>query len=449
MRELQPDILGMSALLTTTVPQQKVVIEALKKEGLFDSIKVMVGGAPVTQEWATEIGADGFAPGRARGGEPREDPAGDRGGGVAAASRSRRHRPTRCGGRATHGDSIRAAMTGRVSIRDVAREAGVSVTTVSHALNGKGRLNAETRKRVREVADRLGYRPNPAARSLVSGHTGLIAAIPSLPRELRVEFTEFGFFSELITAATGVAVGRDQRPGRVARRRRLVHLGSRAAGRRDRDRAGGGRAGAPGPAPPRDPVRHDLDRPRRRRATMRSFAPTIASGAQRVLDHLATAGADRVAMLAPPPLNAFTRDCAETYRRWCTLRDRPPRLEVVGMTDLARGRDGAYLAALDRLLDRRPAPDALFVPIELAGVMVLEELASRGIAVPDDVLLATTHDIGRGVATVPQMTTLEWNYAELGRRAATMLLDLIDGTRSAPCEEVVPTTLMPRASTAR
>ena len=62
VRETSPDILGMSALLTTTVPQQKVVIEALKKEGLFDSIKVMVGGAPVTQEWADEIGADGFAP---------------------------------------------------------------------------------------------------------------------------------------------------------------------------------------------------------------------------------------------------------------------------------------------------------------------------------------------------------------------------------------------------
>jgi corrinoid protein of di/trimethylamine methyltransferase len=62
VKEIQPDILGMSALLTTTVPQQKVVIEALKAEGLFDSVKVMVGGAPVTQEWADEIGADGFAP---------------------------------------------------------------------------------------------------------------------------------------------------------------------------------------------------------------------------------------------------------------------------------------------------------------------------------------------------------------------------------------------------
>lgn len=62
VREIEPDILGMSALLTTTVPQQKVVIEALKAEGLFDKVKVMVGGAPVTQEWADEIGADGFAP---------------------------------------------------------------------------------------------------------------------------------------------------------------------------------------------------------------------------------------------------------------------------------------------------------------------------------------------------------------------------------------------------
>ena len=62
IRELEPDIIGMSALLTTTVPQQKVVIEALKREGLFDKVKVMVGGAPVTQEWADEIGAHGFAP---------------------------------------------------------------------------------------------------------------------------------------------------------------------------------------------------------------------------------------------------------------------------------------------------------------------------------------------------------------------------------------------------
>lgn len=62
VKEYEPQILGLSALLTTTVPQQKVVIETLKAEGLFDSLKVMVGGAPVTQEWADEAGADGYAP---------------------------------------------------------------------------------------------------------------------------------------------------------------------------------------------------------------------------------------------------------------------------------------------------------------------------------------------------------------------------------------------------
>jgi DNA-binding LacI/PurR family transcriptional regulator len=95
----------------------------------------------------------------------------------------------------------------RVSIKDVAREAGVSVTTVSHALNGKGRLNPTTRRRVQDVAERLGYRPNPAARSLVSGKTGLIAVVTSLPAE--VEMTDFSYYTDVIGAASGAAVSRD------------------------------------------------------------------------------------------------------------------------------------------------------------------------------------------------------------------------------------------------
>ena len=58
VRELKPDILGLSALMTTTMAKQKEVIEALKAANLRDKVKVMVGGAPVTEEWAREIGAD-------------------------------------------------------------------------------------------------------------------------------------------------------------------------------------------------------------------------------------------------------------------------------------------------------------------------------------------------------------------------------------------------------
>lgn len=58
----KPDLLGMSALLTTTMPRMKDTIEYLKKVGLRDSVRIMVGGAPVTAEFAEEIGADGYAP---------------------------------------------------------------------------------------------------------------------------------------------------------------------------------------------------------------------------------------------------------------------------------------------------------------------------------------------------------------------------------------------------
>ena len=61
VKKHKPNILGMSALLSTSLPAQREVIEALKKSNLREKVKVMVGGAPVTAEWAEEIGADGYA----------------------------------------------------------------------------------------------------------------------------------------------------------------------------------------------------------------------------------------------------------------------------------------------------------------------------------------------------------------------------------------------------
>lgn len=60
--EVEADIVGVSALLTTTMIRQKSVVEALQRQGLRPRVKVIVGGAPVTRTWAAEIGADGYAP---------------------------------------------------------------------------------------------------------------------------------------------------------------------------------------------------------------------------------------------------------------------------------------------------------------------------------------------------------------------------------------------------
>jgi trimethylamine corrinoid protein len=60
-QKVKADIIALSALLTTTMPMQREVIEALKEEGIRDKFKVIVGGAPINQKWADEIGADGYA----------------------------------------------------------------------------------------------------------------------------------------------------------------------------------------------------------------------------------------------------------------------------------------------------------------------------------------------------------------------------------------------------
>jgi len=59
--EFNADVVGLSALLTTTMIVQRDIIEALKENGLRNKVKVIIGGAPVNKDWATKIGADGFA----------------------------------------------------------------------------------------------------------------------------------------------------------------------------------------------------------------------------------------------------------------------------------------------------------------------------------------------------------------------------------------------------
>ena len=60
-REEKPDIVGLSALVTSTMPVQKEIVDSLKKEGLRNKVKVIIGGAPTTELWAKQIGADGWA----------------------------------------------------------------------------------------------------------------------------------------------------------------------------------------------------------------------------------------------------------------------------------------------------------------------------------------------------------------------------------------------------
>ena len=62
VRNHQPELVGMSALLTTTMPSMEATVKALEEAGLRNRVKILVGGAPITQEYADKIGADGYSP---------------------------------------------------------------------------------------------------------------------------------------------------------------------------------------------------------------------------------------------------------------------------------------------------------------------------------------------------------------------------------------------------
>src|SRR5215207_11510790 len=93
----------------------------------------------------------------------------------------------------------------RVGIKEVAAAAGVSITTVSHALNGKGRLTPETRQRVRDVATALDYQPSALARGLAGGRTGMLALAVSFVDDFSLPVADFDYFLQVMNAATSTA----------------------------------------------------------------------------------------------------------------------------------------------------------------------------------------------------------------------------------------------------
>jgi DNA-binding LacI/PurR family transcriptional regulator len=332
-----------------------------------------------------------------------------------------------------------------VGIKDVARAAGVSITTVSHALSGKGRLPQETRDRVQRVATDLGYTPNAVARSLAGGRTGLLATYVSLPGNAPLAFTEIDYYVDVINAATAAAIERgyalvvapstagaetwsrlpldgvvvidpaEGDPSLAALRQRglsLVLIG------RDLH-------GSP------DDVVVQNDR---------------AAGTRAVLDHLADSGARRVGLLTFATYESFTEEALAEYASWCARRGQEP-VVVSAAADSTAGPE-AFRSGAEAFLDAPDRPDGVFCLYEGIAGQLLRLAAERGIAVPEQLLVATVSELGAADATDPPLTTLEISQAELGATAAELLMDLVEGEPAGSVRDV-PTRLVVRASTAR
>jgi DNA-binding LacI/PurR family transcriptional regulator len=332
----------------------------------------------------------------------------------------------------------------RVGIKEVARAAGVSVTTVSHALNGKGRLPEETRERVRRVALELGYRPSRTARNLVGGRTGLMGLTVSHAEGVPFALSDFAYFTQLMSAAATAAIERNY----------ALVLAPPAV---DRDGwLGVDVDGAIIVDPVRDdPLVNALHRARVPVVTTGRVAggaggdPWVdndhAAGTRSVLDHLARRGARRIALVTSPPVTSYTIDSEAAYRAWCDEHGHDA-LVAYAREDLT---EGAGYAATSELLGRSEPIDGIYATLDRLALGALLAAEARGIRVPDDLLLVGNTDSDAARLATPSLTALSLHPDAIARRAVDLLADLIEGIEPATRNVIVPTRIVARASTRR
>ena len=325
-----------------------------------------------------------------------------------------------------------------VRIRDVAAEAGVSVGTVSKALNGRSDVSAATRERIRQIALQLGFQPNQLARSLPTGRSFAVGLLTtdsygrfSLPLMLGAE-------DELGNGEIAVVFcdTRDD-PAREARQLRALLArqvdGIIVNGRRTEPRPPlVGTGGLPvvyayaASAHPQDC----------------SVVSDDAAGAVLALEHLVGLGRRRIAHVTGPRSHRAAAARAEAVVRHLNER---------GMSVRGRVRFGSWSEAWGReviadLLARAADLDAVFCGSDQIARGVLDGLREHGRQVPEDVAVVgfdNWHAMAIGAR--PPLTTVDANIDKIGRVAAAHLLSMMDGGEPPPMT-VIPPTLIVRES---
>lgn len=318
----------------------------------------------------------------------------------------------------------------RVTIRDVARAAGVSTTTVSEALSGRGRMAADTRERVRRVAEEIGYVASAAARSLRLGRSGALGLyVPD-------RTVGFEYYVQLSRGAAEAALTHGMALTLVpawdnVEQLRALHIDGLIVA--DPALADPVLAVLRSLPVPMVTVEIDLDPDARPVGVIASDHLTATA---ELLDHVVAAGAASIAVLAPGEETSFGHQVREVCRRYPTVR-------IVDIPLAYRPSDAA--AAVDEAL--AAGADALVLVPDGSAIVALHHLQGRGIAVPDDVLLASYVDAPSLQIAHPRITAVDIDPRATGRAAVEAMVEVIVHGRQELIETTVPASLRVREST--
>jgi LacI family transcriptional regulator len=327
------------------------------------------------------------------------------------------------------------------TIKDVARRAGVGIATVSRVLNESPNVLPSTRARVLNIIDELGYRPNQAARQLVTARSHAIAVV--LPFITRPFFIEILRGIEAVIAQSGyqliifnvetvdrrthyfntmpflgrtdglIVISLPLSPGEVERLQ-AVHVPS---------------------------VFIDISA-----SEFSSVLVDNVAGGQTAVEHLIERGHTRIAYTCGPlfPALGFSvnRDRQHGYELALAAHNIPLRPEYIRAG--GDGRQAGYQLALE-LLDLPEPPTAIFTASDEQAFGAIDAIQERGLQIGTDVAVVGYDDLE--LARYVGLTTMRQPMEQMGRVGAQILLDYLDANRTSPIVQTIPTTLIQRRST--
>jgi LacI family transcriptional regulator len=327
-------------------------------------------------------------------------------------------------------------MSDRPTIKDVAERAGVSIATVSRALNDKGDVSVQTRERVREIARSVGYSADPVARSLATQKTQIVAVVVgdnAGHRDLSLIFfgkvlaaisrrlTQSGYDPLLLQpgdighehrfdAAVLIGVDRDVPlvTDLVSRQLPLVGIDVRCPGRRSA-----------------------------------YVGSDHADGVRLALAHLHARGHRRIAHIAGA-LNTVAGS-----ERLQAFRSEAAALGLVGSEDLVRHGDFSSASGYREacaLLAIGERPSAIVAASDLMALAAMQAIRDAALQPGSDIAVVGFDDLEAAALAYPPLTTIRQDREELGTLAATRAIALIEDPDVSPRDTVLPVELVVRGS---
>jgi LacI family transcriptional regulator len=339
-------------------------------------------------------------------------------------------------------DGRRQDRAGRVTIRDIARAAGVSVATVSRVINGRPDVSPQTRDAVLRVARAHNFTTNRSARALSVGRTGLIG--------FTVPFVDQNYFTGILSGAAEALYEQEQRvvlcPTHHEHDREVTLLERLMNGttdgaivllpeesneelRRLQD------YGYPFVvADPRQPLDEGIP----------AVSASHSAGARAATDHLVRLGHRRIGLITGFRGWTATEERLEGYKAALAAAGLPflPELVVEGQFNAESG-----YAAGRELLELPDRPTAIFASNDNMAAGALRAALGRGLRVPDELSVVGFDDTELARILAPRLTTVRQPLAELGRTAVSLLNRLIEGQRIEALRVELSTRLIVREST--